>query len=177
MKKTLARILTVIIIAAVALTAVGCEKDEFAPPKGMVTASDDTATFYLYVPDNWTVDYTTGTGGAYFSSSDPSSVFATAWEMPNSDSTVEDWWAINLPEVSTIFGNFQLLSEDTTVVDGLEARSYVYTGDLGEYSYKFMQVAFIKDGSVYLITYSSTIENFDSHMGDVEKVLEYFTVK
>ncbi len=177
MKRSLTRILLFIIIAAVALSAAACKKDKFAPPDGMVTASDPLASFYLYVPDNWTVDHTEGTGGAYYSANDPSSVFVTAWEMPNADSTIDDWWNTNLTDLTLIFRNFALVSEDTTVVNGLEAKSYTYTASLGDYNYKFMQVACLKDGSVYLITYTSLPETFDSHMADVEKMLEYFTIK
>ena len=177
MKKIVSRILVVLLIAATVLTAAGCKKDKSGAPKDMVSAADPLASFYLYVPEKWTVDYTEGTGGAYFSADDPSSVFVSAWDMPNTDSTIEDWWNTNLIDLERVFSDITIVSEDTTVVDGLEAKSYTYTASIGEFSYKFMQVACLKDGAVYLFTYSSQHEQFDSHMGDVEKMLEYFTIK
>ena len=63
------------------------------------------------------------------------------------------------------------------LVEKGEAKSYTYTANLGEYSYKFMQVACLKNGTVYLFTYTSQPEQFDSHMGDVEKMLEHFKIK
>ena len=177
MKKLVSRILVILLIAATVLTAAGCKKDNADAPKDMVLAADPLASFYLYVPEKWTVDYTEGTGGAYFSAGDPSSVFVSAWDMPNTDSTIEDWWTTNLTDLELIFSDLTIVSEDTTVVDGLEAKSYTYTATLGSYSYKFMQVACMKDGTVYLFTYTSQPELFDSHMGDVEKMLEYFAIK
>lgn len=176
MKNLITKIMLFILASAMLLCAVSCKKDN-AVPDDMIVASDPLASFYLYVPEKWTVDYTEGTAGAYYSANDPSSVFASAWEMPNADSTLDDWWNANLTDLKLIFADFALVSEDTTVVDGLEAKSYVYTATLGEYSYKFMQTACMKDGSVYMITYTSLAETFDSHMGDVEKMLEYFTIK
>ena len=177
MKKIVSRILVVLLVAATILTAAGCKKDKSGAPKDMVSASDPLASFYLYVPEKWTVDYTEGTAGAYYSADDPSSVFVSAWDMPNTDSTIEDWWNTNLTDLELIFSDLTIVSEDTTVVDGLEAKSYTYTASLGEYSYKFMQIACMKDGTVYLFTYTSQPEQFDSHMGDVEKMLEYFSIK
>ena len=174
--KIYTRILAALLIAVMLLTVAGCKKDD-STPEDMVIASDTLASFTLYVPDNWTVDHTEGTGGAYYSANDPSSVFVSAWDMPNTDSTIEDWWNTNLIDFELIFSDLVIVSEDTTVVDGLEAKSYTYTASLGEYSYKFMQVACLKDGTVYLLTYTSQPEQFDSHMGDVEKMLEYFTIK
>ena len=177
MKKIVSRILAVLLIAATVLTAAGCKKDNSAAPKDMVVASDELCSFYLYVPEKWTVDHTEGTGGAFYSTSDPSSVFVSAWDMPNTDSTIADWWNTNLTDLELIFSDLTIVSEDTTVVDGLEAKSYTYTANLGEYSYKFMQIACLKNGTVYLFTYTSQPEQFDSHMGDVEKMLEHFKIK
>ena len=41
------------------------EKGEYDPPTGWQAASDEQADFYFYVPDNWTVDFSTAAAGAY----------------------------------------------------------------------------------------------------------------
>ncbi|MBE6617503.1 MAG: hypothetical protein E7627_06165 [Ruminococcaceae bacterium] len=174
------RILNKIMLAGIILlliTAVGCQKDEFAPPKGMEHAADPLASFYLYVPEEWEVDYTRGTGGAYFSDSDPSSISVMAWALPNTDTKVEDWWTTNVSELEKVFDDFALVEEKNVTVDEAHGKSYTYTASLAGVDYKYMQVAFVKDGSVYLLTYTSIPENFDSHLEDVAEMLEFLTVK
>ena len=77
------RIITAVLALLLALTAssalVSCsKKGEFDPPTGWQAASDEKADFYFYVPDSWTVDYSTAAAGAYFSAADPSSVSVMA---------------------------------------------------------------------------------------------------
>jgi hypothetical protein len=40
-----------------------------------------------------------------------------------------------------------------------------------------MQVVALKEGTVYLFTYTSTDKLFDSHLDEVNKILEYFSLK
>lgn len=175
--KRIFNMIALLLLAAVLLTAVGCQKDEFAPPKGMEHAADPLASFYLYVPEEWKVDYTGGTGGAYYSDRDPSSVSVMAWALPNTDTTVEDWWETNVGELTQVFDNFTLVEEKNATVDEAHGKSYTYTASLAGVDYKYMQVAFVKGGSVYLFTYTSIPENFDSHLEDVAEMLEFLTVK
>ena len=178
MKKLLSRLLCLTVIAAAVLSLVSCNgKDEFAPPSGMVTASDEKADFYLYVPDEWTVDYSTAAAGAYFSPADPSSVSVMAWELEHTDTTLDDWWKMNQDEISLVFQNVELVSEENTTVNELYAKKYVYQASLGEFSYQIMQVACIKNTNVYLFTYTSTPENYDAHLDDVEQILKYLIIK
>ena len=178
MKNLITKILliTLLCVFAAALTSCG-EKDEFAAPAGMVTASDEKADFYLYVPDDWTVDYSTAAAGAYYSPADPSSVSVMAWELEHTDTTVDEWWAVNQDDVNLVFDNFSLESEENMTIDELYAKKYVYTATLGDYNYKIMQAACIKNTTVYLFTYTSIIDNYDAHLDDVAEMLEYLTIK
>ncbi len=175
--KHMTRFLLVLLMAALALSAVSCEKGEYDPPAGMQTASDENAAFCLFVPDDWTLDYSTAAAGAYFSKDDPSSVSLMAWELDHTDTTVDEWWEMNKTEISTVFSNVEELSAENTTVDGTYAKKYVYTASLGEYSYKIMQIACIEDGDVYLFTYTSLPENYDTHLDDVEQILRYVVIK
>ena len=155
------------------------KKGEFDPPTGWQLASDEQADFYFYVPDSWTVDYSTAAAGAYFSASDPSSVSVMAWELPNTDTTLDDWWELNREELEKVFTNFNLESEEnlTLTPDSLYAKRYVYTAELGGYSYRYMQAAAIKGTAVYLFTYCSVEENYESHLEAVEEMLGFFIIK
>ena len=176
MKKTLC----VLFAALILFAAVSCKaRGEFDPPAGWQAASDEKADFYFYVPEKWTVDYSTAAAGAYFSASDPSSVSVMAWELPNTDSTVEEWWELNREEQEKVFSGFTLESEESLALtkDNLNAKKYVYSADLGGYSYRFMQVAALKGTSVYLFTYASVPENFDAHLEEVNQMLGFLIIK
>ena len=177
MKKKTIALLLLLLFSALCLTTACKSKDEYAPPAGMQIASDEKANFYLYVPDDWTVDYMTAAAGTYYSASDPSSVSVMAWDLPYTDSTLDDWWAINEPEVKNIFPDYELVSEENAEIDGLYAKKYIYTGSVGENAFRFMQTACIKKSTVYLFTYTSTEELFDSHLAEVETILGYLRIK
>lgn len=175
-RKTILKILA--LLAALLTVLPSCKaKDEYAAPSGMKTASADTAGYCLYVPKTWTVDYTTAATGAYYSATDPSSVSVMAWEMEHTDSTVEDWWALNVDEIKSVFSGFELVSEENAEIDGLFAKKYVYTGSLGENTFRFMQVACVKNATVYLFTYTSNEENYEKHTADVETMLACMRIK
>jgi len=178
MKNLITKILLISMLTVFAAILTSCgEKDEFAAPAGMVTASDEKADFYLYVPDEWTVDYSTAAAGAYFSADDPSSVSVMAWELEHTDTTVDEWWAVNQEDITMVFDNFTLVSEENMTIDELYAKRYVYTASLGDFSYKIMQAACIKDSTVYLFTYTSVADNYDTHLEDVARMLDFLVIK
>ena len=175
MKRTIGKLLLILFALTLSLSACG-KKGADGAPTGYVAATDEQADFTFYVPQKWTIDYSTAAAGAYYSASDPSSVSVMAWELPNADTTLDDWWQINRGELESVFSNFTPESEENTTVDGLYAKKYVYSASIGGYDYRFMQVAVIKGPSVYLFTYSSQPENFDSHLDEVNKMLEFLSI-
>ena len=167
------------LLAALLLLPSCSKKGEYDPPTGWQSASDEQADFYFYVPDNWTVDFSTAAAGAYYSASDPSSVSVMAWELPNADTTLDEWWELNREEIEKVFANFTLESEEnmTLTRDNLYAKRYVYTAELGGYGYRYMQVAALKGTSVYLFTYASVEENYESHLEAVNEMLDFLIIK
>ena len=177
MKRIIALCLALLLSAALLCSC--SEKGEFDPPTGWKTASDEHADFYLFVPDNWTVDFSTAAAGAYYSSSDPSSVSFMAWELPNADTSLDDWWELNRDELGKVFADFNLESEEnmTLVKNNLYARKYVWTGEIGGNAYRYMQVAALKGTAVYLFTYASVEENFESHLETIDEMLGFLIIK
>lgn len=164
-----------VIPALCALLLIGCQNDPEAPT-GMKTASGEGADYTLFVPDDWTVDITTGATGAYVSSADTSGVLVTTWDLPNTDTSLDDWWETNLAEIETVYQDVTVDSSETLLVDGCHAVQYVWTGTLGSYTYRVMQTAAVKNGSVYLFTYTSLPDLYDSHLEEVEQMLEFFSI-
>ena len=165
-------ILTLILALSV-LFLTGCDRDANAPT-GYKTASGEAADYYFFVPDDWTVDMATGATSAYCSAEDPSSVSVMAWELPNTDTTLDQWWEMNLEDITMVFQNVTVEEPENVTVGGVHGQKYVYTADLGDFSYKIMQTAAIKSGSVYLITYTSLADTFDSHLEEVGNMVAFF---
>lgn len=165
------RIIALALATVMAVFALAsCTKDTSAP-KGMIKASDEKADFTLYIPEKWTVDTVDAAVSAYVSKNDPSSVSMMAWELEYSDSSLDDWWKLNIEEVSKVFSDVEITNEENTLVDGLNAKKYTYTASLGDYSYRIMQVACVKNATVYLFTYTSVPEKFDSHTEEVGNII------
>ncbi|MBQ7922595.1 MAG: hypothetical protein IJ325_08475 [Clostridia bacterium] len=160
------------VLAAVSLSA--CNQDATAP-NGYITASGEAAGYHFYVPKDWTVDLSTGATSAYCSPEDPSSVSVMKWELPSSDTTLEDWWNMNMEDIEMVFRDVEIVSEADTTVDGAYAKTYVYNASLGEFNYTIQQTAAIRDYQIYLFTYTSTADNFAAHEEEVAQMLQYFT--
>ncbi len=173
MKKTTILLSALLIASAALVSSCSSDPDAVNPPSGMTLACDpEVADYYFFVPEGWTVDLTTSASGAYYSTNDPSSVSMMVWELEHTDTTLDDWWTANVADLELVFQNFTLESEENTTVDDNYAKQYVYTADLGENHYKFMQVGTLKNGKVYLFTYTSVVDNYDSHLEDVAKMIE-----
>jgi len=179
MKNILMKIALVIVLlmCAAALASCGNSDDPYAPPAGMISATDNKADFCLYVPDEWQIDYTTAAAGAYYSASDPSSVSVLAWDLDYTDTTVEEWWETNVNEVGIVFDDINVETEENITMSDVYGKKYVYTASLGDFQYKIMQAACIKGSSVYLFTYTAVPENYDLHLEDVAAMLEHFIIK
>ena len=152
----------------------GCKsfEDKYAPV-GMKALSSDIVDYKLYIPESWTEDLTTGAVSAYVSSSDRSSINVTSFNLEDKKTTATDFWKGYEDTLKDTVKDFEYVSEAETLLWGEKAAyKYVYTGKIAGDSFKFMQVVMTTGGTVYIFTYTSTEELFDSHLDDVNKILE-----
>lgn len=180
MKNLLLKISLVLVLLMFAASLASCgnnSDDPYAPPTGMISATDEKADFVLFVPDEWQIDYSTAAAGAYYSASDPSSVSVMAWDLEHTDTTVDEWWETNVDEINVVFDNFVLESEENITMSELYGKKYTYTADLGDFNYKITQAACLRNSTVYLFTYTSVPENYDLHAEEVNDMLRYFVIK
>jgi len=178
MKSTKILITAVLLAMTAVFTACGKNTGEVDVPSGMTLACDpEIAEYYLFVPQRWTVDLTTSASGAYYSNTDPSGVSMMVWELANTDTSLDDWWTMNETDLQMVFDNYTLESKENTTIDENYAQKYVYTADLGENKYKIMQIGILKKGKVYLFTYTSLANLYDSHLEDVAAITENIIIK
>ena len=172
MKKILALCLCAL-FCVLPLTA--CKKSDVTVPYGLQLASDpNVADYYLFVPDDWTVDISTGVTYAYHSANDPSSISATVYKLGKDVVDADGYWDYYKAQFAGVFGDPENVETATTLLGGKEATQYVYTAELGNSGYKFWQVVCVNRGQVYILTYASTAENYDKHTDDMQAVVESF---
>ena len=180
MKKLSALLLAILLLLAVCLTACGGEDDD--APDGMKRISDPNLVGYsLYVPAAWISDLKSGVVSAYHSQTDASSIVMNQWNLTSDMTTVEAWWEQYTPAFSATFTDFALESEEECFLGGAKARKYVYTAKMptgqGEElmeTFRFMQVATVRRGMIYVFTYTSTAEVYESNLTDVQSILDNF---
>ena len=167
-----------ITLLAVLIFVCGCSgsSDGVEVPEGMKPFSNEHVDYTAFIPLSWTIDMSTGTMSAYVSSSDASNISITAQALEGS-MTLDEYWKSYEEDFKATFGDmkYEGKAPTTTTLSGLPANKYEYTADVTNNSYKFMQVVCIKDTSIYVITYTSTPEQYDANLDDVYKVLDNFS--
>ena len=177
MNVKLRKIISLIAAAAIfAAVLPGCSKADPTVPDGMKLASDpELATYTFFVPDSWSIDTQNASTRAYVSGTDRSFIMVMSGDLQHTDSTVDSWWESGLDELKALYQNFELSVEgEETKLDGADARKYVYSGDFGGTSFKYTQVAAVKGGVIYIITYGATADKWDSHVDEVNKMIGNF---
>lgn len=154
--RVVARMLLICLLLSL-LTA--CGGDDGAP-EGFYLASDpDTDGFCFYVPDEWTVQRTSGIVTAYLS--DLSSANISAAYVRTDETDIETYFAaseVALVEDFTDYGRASA-APDALTVDGHSAYLYCYDGTYAGVRYGFHQY-FILTGDdpsfgMYVITYTA----------------------
>ena len=187
--KKIAFLLAMLMLLAVCFTACGDEEDD--TPEGMKRISDPAVVGYsLYVPSAWIEDMNTGAVSAYHSQTDASSVMMNQWNLKEGITTVEEWWEQYADVFAETFRDFALESDEACYLGGLKAHKYVYTAKMatgekdsasedpdkqaGLETFRFMQVAMIYRGMVYVFTYTSTDALYESNLTEVQQILDNF---
>lgn len=153
--------------------------DNVEIPEGMKLISTDERPYRFFVPENWVTNNKTDFSAAYYSSSDSSNVslqylILDSFEM---DKTVEEYFAECEDRYEKVFESYELLTAEDITMDGTAAKKYTYTVVSGGVTYTQMQAIVEKGSTMYVLTYTALPENFDSHLGDVEKMIEHFDVR
>lgn len=156
------------------LTACG-KSGDVSVPYGMQLASDTSVVdYYLFIPHEWTVDMANGATSAYYSTSDPSSITMTVYGLSDAIDDTESYWAFFAKQFSDVFGEPGGVETSNLLLDGKEAMQYVFTTKLGDTQYKFRQVICTRNNMAYILTYASTVENFDKHADEVQETISQF---
>lgn len=167
-------------IVMLSLCLFSCGKDENPEvPAGMKEASGEKADYNFYIPDHWTADVENGATTAYYSETDRSNVNVMTFSANYTDDTLADWWTSFESDFKNVYSDFEVISTENTVLDGVAALKTVFKGTLEDYEYQFMQIAAVKGMAlskpqIYVFTYTSVPEAYESHIEDVQSMLDAF---
>ncbi|MBR6807402.1 MAG: hypothetical protein IKM46_03370 [Clostridia bacterium] len=166
------RLLSVILATILALTLLAsCSKD--GVPSGMKLASSEKASYKLYVPKDWVIgsqeSYTTAN-----SKEKVPNVSATSYDLKTADADLEDWWKTETENLKEGFKDFKEISGEKTTLGGRDAMEKVYTAKLTGCEYKFHQVASIKDGYVYIVTFTCLPDTYEDNKETMNKIFAEF---
>lgn len=187
MKKIIALLLAIV---SLVLILASCGKNSDIPD-GMKRASDTRIVDYeLFVPESWIVDTPSFSANededvqmlavsmAHVSKSDRSNISIAQWNTTINTSTIELWWENEYkPDITNILGATITNEGEEMIIDGKSAKKYEYSAKIGENTYKYMVVSTIRNGSIYVMTYTSTEELYEKNLEDVDKILENIRFK
>jgi hypothetical protein len=143
----------------------------------MKLVSTDERAYRFFVPEGWVVDERTEISSAYVSESDSSNVSLQMYMTSNESKSVSDFFSECEERYAQIFASYELLSEEDVKMDGIGAKKYVYTITTGGIEYKQMQAIVMKGAVYYVLTYTALPDLFDSHLDEVEKMIEAFDIR
>ena len=91
--------------------------------------------------------------------------------------TLDEYWQDYAEDFEATFTDMEYIGDapTATTLSGIAANKYEYTATVTGNSFRFMQTVCIKDNTVYVITYTSTEENYESNLDDVYKILDNFS--
>ena len=178
---TFKRIIALVMVSVmVALCLASCgDGGNSSVPEGMKEASGDSVDYNFYVPSGWICDTANGATSAYYSETDRSNVSVMSFSTKYSDDTLADWWKNYEADFKSVYTDFKEISKENIIVDGVAALKTVFQGTLEGYTYQFMQVAAVKDvflskPQIYIFTYTSVPEAYESHLEDVQSMIDAF---
>ena len=149
--------------------------DEEAPEGMKIASNYDIVDYLLYVPEGWIVDIRNGLTMAHVSESDMSSIQVGQWNLTASTKNYEKWWEEYKKQIGLVakveYSDPELVD---TKVFGFDSKKAEYTITTDTQTYKCMLTATMARGSVYVIVYTSTVDNYDTHLADVNKIIENF---
>lgn len=151
--------------------------DDVEVPDGMKLISTDELPYRFFVPENWMVNNGAEFSAAKFSDSDSSNVSLQMYMTDDESQTVDDYFAELEKRYKEMFASYELESSEDIKMDGSDAKKYVYKIVVGGIEYKQMQAIVVRGAVFYTLTYTALPESFDSHIDDVNKMIESFDIR
>lgn len=151
--------------------------DKVEVPEGMKLISTDERAYRFFVPESWVDNSRAEISAAYASESDRSNVSLQMYMTGNEAQTLDEYFAECEKRYKDIYAAYTLDSTEDIEMDGVAAKKYIFTVTTGGSEYKQLQ-AIVKKGAVfYTLTYTAEKDRFETHLADIEKMIESFDIR
>lgn len=170
------------LLSAALLLLPACAKEENGEsiPKDMKRAGNDAVDYYFYYPKDWMADRNDGMISIRYNTSlsnkveKYASISVTSFTLKDPKQVVNEYWKENEPKIKALYENYEFLHSTEIELDEVPAAKQEYTGELDGNKYNFVQVICIRNGVVYLITYTASEEDYESTISCMETVIANF---
>lgn len=171
MKKTVA----VLLLLVVTFGLFSCGKNE-GTPKGYQNASIGSDPFYLYVPNSWTSNASSGISSAYYPVTNRVSV--NAFYQAMSDVAIQVQTVRVVESLQRTMENFQIVTHPAqTTLGGYAAYYFEYTAKSSGDIMEFRTYVAECDGGFTTLSFSAKVEAFENYKETFEDIAAKFTFK
>ena len=168
------KIVIAMLAICMALSLVACGQSSNAPD-GMKNVAKEKDPFNLYVPQSWM----TNSGdvvGAYYSSYDKSNI--TIMPYGGDFATTDEYWEDFKTRCAAEFAEFEVIKEkEAKVVAQRNALQFVYKLKVDEIVYQCQQTVLSYGNLLYVITYTAAADKYETHLSDIDNILNVFEFK
>ena len=192
MKKStrlLTLLLTITMLCSLCFSSCGGNETEtgVAIPNDMSAVVSEAKDYDFVYPSDWLVETTVGMTSVYAEDNAQSNVTVCANEITGEITSIEGYWEMFSEQFSATFADFAMIdAEPADVVIGsayeedgntTEGLKYRYTATVGDVKYQWMQVLFVRGATLYILTYTSTVDAYEENLDDVNDIIAYFSVR
>ena len=171
------KIIAVLLLAIMVLGVVSCG-EQVEAPSGFQVASVDSDPFYLYVPNSWTSNASSGISSAYCSTA--GSVLVSAFAQKNDAGiSLEQYTAKTLESFQRTLEEFELVTKklEETVLGSYAAYCFDYTATSGKKDMAFRTYVSNYAEGFTVLTYSAVKDSFATYEEDFGEIVSKFTFK
>lgn len=187
--KAVSCLLILVLLCGILSSAVGCSSNQtdtgVSIPADMKAVASEAADYDLVVPTSWLVETTVGMTSVYVEDRVRSNVSVCANEIRGEISSIEAYWDLFTEQFTASFADFTMLDTEPVNVtvgsayedNATDGYKYRYTATVGDVKYQWMQVLFIRNATLYILTYTSTADVYEDHLEDVNDIIAYFSFR
>ena len=169
------KIISAIILTALCIALISCGNDA-GVPDGMQDVSSKGVAYSLYIPATWNPSH--DVDGGYYSQDDKSGVSVTSYYPELDTPSIAAYWEMCKESYGATYDNFKVIEEANEIVlGGKAAASYVFEGEMAGQTLKYRQIIAVHGDKFYIMTYTSTPENYDLHETELQAIIDNFKFK
>jgi serine/threonine-protein kinase len=178
-KKT--AVLLIGIVMSLSVLAAGCGSNiGNKTSSGVTTKTYESANFTIQYPSDWIKNEpTNGTVTVFFAIPNKNNATENLNVQVGNLSASDTLESITSAQIAHVqgFGNFTQIEAGNTTLAGNPAYKMVYTATYEGDFQKATQIWTVKDGKVYLITYKTAPDDYNTNLSAAQQMIDSFKIK